>query len=159
MELNRMRLDNQKYHEVLDLMANFHTQRPEAAPRITHYIPFAESSRFWGRDDILALIDDALLEDSSNRPLRSFALYGMGGVGKTQIALRYANASREKFDAVFWISAENPVTIGQSFREITKILGLIKPDAETDDNAVTLAVKQWLSSTSGSCQSVYYRVS
>lgn len=150
-----MRLDNKKYHEVLDLMANLHSQRPEAAPKITHYIPFTESSRFWGRKDILTCIDDILFADPSDRSLRSFALYGMGGVGKTQIALRYANASREKFDGVFWISAENLVTIAQSLREITKTLGLIKPDTETDDNAVLLAVKNWLSSTSGSSQSVF----
>ncbi|KAJ5124771.1 uncharacterized protein N7515_008596 [Penicillium bovifimosum] len=144
-ELSRMRVDNQKYHEVLNLMANFHPQRPEAAPKITHYIPFTENPRFWGRENILALIDDALLADS--RSLRSFALHGMGGVGQTQIALKYANASREKFDCAFWIAAENLVTIGQSFREIAKRLGLIKPDTETDDNAVMLEVKQWLSST------------
>lgn len=149
-----MRVDNQKYHEVLNLMANFHPQRPEAAPKITNYIPFTENPRFWGRETILTLIDDALSADSLNRSLRSFALHGMGGVGKTQIALKYANASREKFDCVFWISAENLVTIGQSFREIAKRLGLIKPDTETDDNAVMLEVKQWLSSTSESCYSI-----
>lgn len=157
-ELSRMRLDNQKYHEVLDLMANLHSQRLETAPKITHYIPFTESSRFWGREDILSCIDDVLLADPSCRSLRSFALYGMGGVGKTQIALRYANVSREKFDGVFWISAENLLTIAQSFREITKTLGLIESDTETDDNAVLLAVKSWLSSTSGSCQSVYVMI-
>lgn len=148
-----MRVDNQKYHEVLDLMANFHPQRAETAPKSTHYLPFTESPRFWGRENILTLIDDALSADSSNRSLRSFALHGMGGVGKTQIALKYANASREKFDCVFWISAENLVTIGQSFREIAKGLGLIKPDTETDDNAVMLEVKQWLSTTSELCYS------
>lgn len=158
-ELSRMRLDNQKYHEVLDLMASLHFQRPETAPKIAYYTPFTESSRFWGREDILSRIDDVLFADPSGRSLRSFALYGMGGVGKTQIALRYANVSREKFDGVFWISAENLVTIAQSFREITKTLNLIESDTETDDNAVLLAVKNWLSSTSGSSQSVYAIVS
>ena len=149
-----MRVDNQKYHEVLNLMANFHPQRPEAAPKITHYIPFTENPRFWGREEVLARIDAALLADPLNHTLRSFVLHGMGGVGKTQIALKYANESRVKFGCVFWISAENLVTIGQSFREIAKRLGLIRPDTETDDNSVMLEVKQWLSSTSGSCQSV-----
>lgn len=82
------------------------------------------------------------------KSLRSFALYGMGGVGKTQIALKYANTSRDKFDSIFWISSDNAITIGQSFREIAKSLGLIQPGMESDDNAVTLEVKSWLSSTS-----------
>jgi hypothetical protein len=143
-----MRVNNQKYHEVLNLIANFHPQRPEATPKNTHYIPFIESSRFWGREDILARIDNALLADPLNRSLRSFALYGIGGVRKTQIALKYTKTSREKFDGVFWILAENSITIGQSFREIAKGLSLIKPDIEMDDNAVMFEVKQWLLSTS-----------
>ncbi|PWY82922.1 TPR-like protein [Aspergillus heteromorphus CBS 117.55] len=146
-ELTRMRQDNLKYHEILDLMTNFHTQRPETATKGRHHIPFSESPRFWGREDVLSRIDGALTGNASNLSLRSFALYGMGGVGKTQIALKYANASRHKFDSIFWISSDNPITIGQSFREIAKSLGLIEPGVESDDNAVTLEVKSWLSST------------
>lgn len=151
-----MRVDNQKYHEVLNLMANFHPQRTEAAPKNTHYIPFTENTRFYGREDILARIDGALLADPSSRSLRTFALHGMGGVGKTQIALKYANTARERFDGVFWIAAESSITMGQSFREIAKRLGLINPDLETDDNAVMLEVKQWLSSTSELAQPLCY---
>lgn len=138
------------------MMANLQAQLPESAPAPTtaHYIPFAESSHFWGRQDILAAIDENLLPGSAIKSIRSFALYGMGGVGKTQIALRYANASRDKFDAIFWISAEDPIKIGQSFRDMARMLSLVKADAETDDNAITLEVKQWLSSTSGLCQHV-----
>lgn len=149
MELTRLRLDNKKYQEVIDVMAKFRTQAPET-PAITHYVPFAESSRFWGRDDFLSRIESALSPDTSQQSLRSFALYGMGGVGKTQLALRYANGSRSRFDAIFWIAAENLLTLGQSFREIAKMMGLIEPDIEADDNAVMLEVKKWLSSTSGS---------
>ncbi|KAJ5173639.1 uncharacterized protein N7500_001570 [Penicillium coprophilum] len=146
-ELTRMRIDNQKYHEVLDLMANFQPQRLEPTHKVSHYLPFAECSRFWGRDDFLNRIDEVLFAPSSASSLRSFALYGMGGAGKTQIALRYANSSREKFDAIFWVSADNLVTIGQSFREIARTLKLIQVDTETDDHTVMLKVKQWLSST------------
>lgn len=143
-----MRLDNQKYHEVLDLMANFQPQSLETVDKVSNYLPFAECSRFWGRNDILGRIDKVLFAPSSASSLRSFALYGMGGAGKTQIALKYANSSREKFDVILWISADNLVTIGQSFREIARTLGLIRLDTETDDHAVMLKVKQWLSSTS-----------
>ncbi|PLB46258.1 TPR-like protein [Aspergillus steynii IBT 23096] len=146
-ELRRMRLDNEKYHEVLNLMATFHTKRTEPTATIRHYIPFSESPRFWGRDDILSKIDGAFSSSKQTDSLRSFALYGMGGVGKTQIALRYANSSRDKFDAIFWVAADNLITIGQSFREIARSLSLIQSNTETDDNAVMLEVKSWLSST------------
>ncbi|KAL3494998.1 hypothetical protein BJX62DRAFT_196648 [Aspergillus germanicus] len=145
-ELARLRLDSKKYEEVINAMEQLHTRRPET-PATIHYIPFAENSRFWGRREILSRIDNALFAETSQSSLRSFALYGMGGVGKTQIALKYANSSRSKFSAIFWIAAENSITLGQSFREIAKMMCLIKPDEEADDNAVILEVKSWLSLT------------
>ncbi|CAP86729.1 Pc20g14000 [Penicillium rubens Wisconsin 54-1255] len=144
-DLSRVRLDNEKYRVVLDFMAELKTQRSKNVNRVAHYLPFAECSHFYGRDNILRLIDEALFVYTSTRSLRSFALHGMGGVGKTQIALKYANASREKFDVILWISAENPVTIWQSFRRISKILDLIEPDTELDDYAIIVKVKDWLS--------------
>jgi hypothetical protein len=153
-ELARLRLDSKKYEEVINAMEQLHTRRPET-PATIHYIPFAENSRFWGRREILSRIDNALFAETSQSSLRSFALYGMGGVGKTQIALKYANSSRSKFSAIFWIAAENSITLGQSFREIAKMMCLIKPDEEADDNAVILEVKSWLSLTSESMQCVY----
>jgi hypothetical protein len=144
----RMQLVNQKYRVVLDFMAELKTQSSKNVNQVTHYLPLAECSHFYGRDDILRLIDEALFVSPSTRSLRSFALYGMGGVGKTQIALKYANASREKFDVILWISAENPVTIWQSFRRISKILDLIEPDTELNDHAIIVKVKDWLSAAS-----------
>ncbi|PYH93879.1 TPR-like protein [Aspergillus ellipticus CBS 707.79] len=156
-ELTRMRHDNQKYHEILDLMTHFHTQRPDAATKGRHHIPFSESPRFWGREHILSQIDGALAGNASTPSLRLFVLCGMAGVGKTQIALKYANASRDKFDSIFWISSDNTITIGQSFREIAKSPGLIEPGIENSrwllvfDNADDLSVlKQvWPSSATG----------
>lgn len=136
---------------MLDVMAKFHAKRPEN-PETTYYIPFAEHPRFWGREDFLSRIDAALSAEGSRQSLRSYALYGMAGVGKTQIALRFANSWHSKFNAILWIAAENPLTLGQSSREIAKMMGLIKPDIETDDNAVILEVKHWLSTTSESGQ-------
>ncbi|RHZ68953.1 hypothetical protein CDV55_102531 [Aspergillus turcosus] len=111
-ELTRMRRDNQKYHEVLELMSSLRAQTPAYEKKKYYYLPFNENPRFWGREDILSHIQSSL-EVEGKVTLRSFALHGMGGVGK-QIALRYANHSRTKYDAIFWLAAENLVTIGQN---------------------------------------------
>ncbi|RJE22879.1 NB-ARC domain protein [Aspergillus sclerotialis] len=144
-ELTRMRLDTQKYQEVLDLMSSLNPHTINGEAKVRHYIPFTESSRFWGREDILIAIDGALRTNKSARTLRSYAIYGIGGVGKTQIALRYANQARGKFNGIFWISADNSRTIAQSLMEMLKTLNLIQLDMETDNNAVLLEVKKWLS--------------
>lgn len=147
-----MRRDNQKYREVLELMSNLRVRTPayekkKKKEKKYYYLPFNENPRFWGREDILSQIQSSL-EVEGKATLRSFALHGMGGVGKTQIALRYANNSRTQYDAIFWLAADNLVTIGQSYQEISKCLRLTKADMQTDDNAVMLGVKEWLAETS-----------
>ena len=139
--LTRMRLDTQKYQQVLDLMASLQTKDTKPKSKTSHYLPFTETARFCGREDILSEIDQAL-DSNTGAQLKTFAVYGMGGVGKTQVALRYASYSRTKYDAVLWVSADNPMTIAQSFRAVAKSLGLVEPDVEIDDNEIMMAVKK-----------------
>ncbi len=34
-------------------------------------------------------------------------LHGMAGIGKTEIALEYSYRNRDKYECIFWVSAEN----------------------------------------------------
>lgn len=147
------RIENQKFNEVLGRMtALFHSQHQETQEPVNKksycYIPRREIPRFWGREEVLSIIDDAIFAGITPKPsLSSFAVYGMGGVGKTQIALRYANTRQDKFDTVLWISAKSHNTIAESFRGVAKTIG-INQDSVVDDNSVILDVKAWLYSTS-----------
>jgi len=46
----------------------------------------------------------------------------MGGVGKTQLALNYAYTCKEKYQAMFWITATNDLSVLYSFREVAQSL-------------------------------------
>lgn len=49
------------------------------------------SAFFTGRQDILQRLDSFFApRDTGGRPRREFLLYGMGGVGKTEIALKFS---------------------------------------------------------------------
>ncbi|KAK0746923.1 hypothetical protein B0T18DRAFT_466404 [Schizothecium vesticola] len=106
---------------------------------------------FFGRSDILAQIDNSILprgqdlEGRDAETVRSFAICGIGGMGKTQIALEYAYSRKTSFDAIFWITANTKTSIAESFSTIAMSLG-IATDTETTDLAVCFSiVLRWLS--------------
>jgi predicted ATPase len=60
------------------------------------------------------------------------ALYGLGGVGKTQLALEYAHRYAADYDLTWWIPAENPVTIADTLAQLGPRLGLDAAVVERD---------------------------
>jgi hypothetical protein len=145
-EFARMRRDQGKYEEVLGLVEKFKdTKLKEDESKRHHYLPSTLSSRFWGRQDALNAIEEALDPGKKSHLLRSFALYGMGGVGKTQIALQYASRYREAYKTILWVAADNVINMGQSFREIANLLSLAQTEQEMQDTqGCMLKVKNWL---------------
>jgi predicted ATPase len=51
---------------------------------------------FIGRTDTLKAMEDFLLNQKPSTELRIVALYGLGGVGKTQIAVKYTEMFRPR---------------------------------------------------------------
>ncbi|KAF2232579.1 tetratricopeptide repeat domain-containing protein [Viridothelium virens] len=88
------------------------------------------NKEFFGRESVLSQLDELLLpsEDatfSSERSKRKHVvLYGMGGLGKTSVAVEFAFSRKERFDAVFWIHADEPAKLEQDFSQIAVKLGL-----------------------------------
>ncbi|OAT03233.1 uncharacterized protein BDCG_17994 [Blastomyces dermatitidis ER-3] len=102
--------------------------------------------------DILDLMDKHLLPrempDSGNvHSTRLFAICGMGGVGKTDIAIQYAYSRKEKFGAIFWLEAGGVSQLVSDFGRIPTQLGLEGPDEAQDlENSKEIA-KAWLNKT------------
>ena len=86
------------------------------------------------------LLRQSHIED---RPF-SCAITGIGGVGKTETALKFTYKYRASFDAVFWVSAdpEHETETLRTFRNIGRRLGLFDSDVLLDPQVEV--VLDWL---------------
>ncbi|CAI4213197.1 unnamed protein product [Parascedosporium putredinis] len=72
------------------------------------------------------------------------------GAGKSQLALDYAQGSRDEYDAQFWVDARNPSTVDKCYREIYQSLCHDPPDSvTTTSDQVRYAVLESFSKTEG----------
>lgn len=81
---------------------------------------------FTGREGLLSAVRDSLL---SGHRTAVQALHGMGGVGKTQLAVEYVHRFGDDYDLVWWIAAEKPGLIGDQFAALAESLGCVEPGA------------------------------
>jgi len=110
-------------------------KQKRAAPLFT--VPMADNPFFTERGNELAELEKTLKKHGIA------ALTGMGGMGKTQTAARYAYLHREEYPAVIWVRAENQETLYADFSLLAKQLGLEEADAQ-EQKLVVEAVKRWL---------------
>jgi len=107
-------------------------------------VPHDLNPRFHGRKETLEKITDALrpvseeFTDHDAAGLRSFAISGRGGIGKTQVAVQYVYNQQSAFDAILWVHADSIRNLRRSFRRIAGALGLTEErSAEAQDNVLT----------------------
>ncbi|MCJ1249271.1 hypothetical protein MMC30_006494 [Trapelia coarctata] len=98
--------------------------------RVFHYI---------NRQALLADMKDRLLNYPSPRTV---ALHGMGGSGKTQLALEFCRQAEQSlgFMAVIWIDASSLVSVSQSYGIIARQLS--GDQWESTDSAATISFVQ-----------------
>ncbi|KAI0872529.1 hypothetical protein GGS24DRAFT_467087 [Hypoxylon argillaceum] len=100
----------------------------------------------WDRDSVIAAIEKHFTSEGNGHSLLSIALWGLGGVGKSHVALKYARAKDGEIDAIFWIHSQDGVAIAQSFSEIAVRLQLpgINPQNHEENRVEVL---DWLQRT------------
>ena len=76
-----------------------------AAPEIDYFV---------GRASELSLIESILLP-LTTAERRTVVLHGLGGIGKSQLAIEFAKKHRSDYTAVLWLNAKTEETSKQSF--------------------------------------------
>ncbi|KAN0084763.1 HET domain containing protein [Elaphomyces granulatus] len=109
-----------------------------------------EIEHFVAREEELAEIYRTLRGDGSRRTV---VLHGLGGIGKTQLAIAYAKRHRDNYSAVFWLNIKDEDSLKQSFTKAAKQIlrehpstsRLSSVDIKENFDEVIDAVKEWLS--------------
>jgi hypothetical protein len=112
---------------------------PEVS-RVDHFI---------GPSEELDAIHRELEHDGSRK---TAVVHGLGGMGKTQLALAYAQRHKEEYSAVFWINSKDVDTLGQTYataarriyRDHPSLVHLKTVTEGSDVDEAAEAVKLWL---------------
>jgi tetratricopeptide (TPR) repeat protein len=98
-------------------------------------------SSFAGREPQLAQLDTHISSEGGRR----LAIYGLGGCGKTVLALEAAYRTRDQQPAraVLWVPAVNRESFEEAYREIGNRLSI--PGIADDNAHVKQLLKAWLS--------------
>jgi tetratricopeptide (TPR) repeat protein len=112
-------------------------------PAIWGGVP-TRNKNFTGRDDILAKLRDGassrvtavLPEKDPNDPLPQ-GVHGMGGVGKTAIAIEYAHRYGSEYDLVWWIPADQLPSVRGSLAALAARLNVEAQPAAGIDGLIT----------------------
>ena len=110
------------------------------------YVPYRRNPLFTGQEDILTRLRTALTVNKTaalTQQATPQAISGLGGIGKTQIALEYAYRYGHEYQAVLWAQADSSEALVLSYSKLASLLHLSEKDA-TDKSVVVEAVKQWL---------------
>ena len=113
---------------------------PHVLPEI-HNISFRRNPNFRGRSDLLGQIHDRLADQT--RVAVSQVIHGLGGLGKTQVALEYVYRYGHAYRLAWWVRAQFPVTAQEDYQELALKLGLTQRKSREPLTAVNL-VRDWL---------------
>lgn len=125
-----------------------------AESRAVWTVPYARNLYFTGRDEVLEQLmqllapgdscQDTVLRQAALTQMR--ALTGLGGIGKTQIAVEYAYRARVqgRYRHVFWITAASEEAILAGFTALADQLPAFAARGETDQRQLVRAIIEWL---------------
>jgi tetratricopeptide (TPR) repeat protein len=105
-------------------------------------MPQRRNRFFTGREEVLSRIWAALTQEQTLTLIQPQAISGLGGIGKTQIAIEYAYRYRHFYNIVVWVRADTPDLLTSDFLLLATLLRLPER-GEQDQTIVVEAVKHW----------------
>jgi hypothetical protein len=95
---------------------------PGHAPEVTNLPP--RNPDFSGRAALLEELHKTLTSRGATAVVQAATVHGLGGVGKTQLALEYAHRYAADYDVIWWVPSEQPVAIPGLLTGLARRLGV-----------------------------------
>ncbi|CAG7949070.1 unnamed protein product [Penicillium nalgiovense] len=130
--------------DTIDAMSFLQDSKPKEMNIPCYMIPYGLNNRFFGRPLENDILKSLLDPDKATKNMKVASIYGAGGIGKTQLALHYANTSADLFDVVVWIPSETQIKFTQSLAKFASKLGIPKAEDAEDEYQSIQKVRDWL---------------
>ena len=102
------------------------------------------NSYFTGRDAVLRQLREELRSRGTAVVLQTPTIRGIGGVGKTQVALEYAHRFKEDYDVVWWLNCDPPQYVDASLVDLGKRLRSLFGASVPEEGGVDVVARQVL---------------
>ncbi|MFD8751898.1 tetratricopeptide repeat protein [Kitasatospora sp. NPDC059577] len=116
-----------------------------APPGLTNLPPYPLCL---GRDDVLTQLRASLTETNGTAITQASTVHGLGGIGKSTLALAYAHRHRSDYSLVWWVNADSPTRIEQALAGLARRLLPAWAGATSQDQQAEWAMA-WLQWHSG----------
>lgn len=124
----------------------FEEDEKQTAPTVLWSVPFPRNPCFTGREEILHLLHTRLMAQLAGAR-QATALCGLGGIGKTQVAIEYAYRSVQEYQAIFWLAAETRESLMRSMQQIAKQVQYSEREG-VEPTQIATVVQHWLATHS-----------
>ncbi len=118
------------------------SREPMEQPRFRHNLPFTSlGPLFHGREVMLARLRETLERTPAGRAtaIAGKAIHGLGGVGKTRLAIEYGWQHAAEYSAVLFVGAGSPADLRRNLAALCSVLDLPEqavPEEEVREAAV-----------------------
>ncbi|CUS13685.1 unnamed protein product, partial [Tuber aestivum] len=103
-------------------------------------IPYGRNSTFTGRKNLLESVERFSEPTAHSR----IALHGLGGSGKTQIALEYVYRHASQSGChVFWVGGSGLLSFSEGFRDVAQLVRIPRASTEGDEEGYLKSIRKW----------------